>query len=65
MHVAKAALREFSINFMDVVTYPPNATDVLQGLDVCLFGPLKGAYEKEIKRRTSLRLAVTKHNLPE
>ncbi|UZJ56268.1 hypothetical protein CBS101457_005588 [Exobasidium rhododendri] len=64
MHVSPDTLDYFSENNIDIVTYPPNCTDELQGLDKVLFGPMKQLYGANVKHRIRKKWAVNRLNFP-
>ncbi|UZJ52953.1 hypothetical protein CBS101457_002273 [Exobasidium rhododendri] len=64
MHVSPETLKYFSKNNIDIVTYPPNCTDELQGLDKVLFKPMKTMYSSNLKYRLSKNWPVNRSNFP-
>lgn len=64
LHIANEVLDYFKENNIDIVTYPPNVTDELQGLDKVLFRPLKNAYNKHMNECLRQGEQINMSNLP-
>lgn len=64
MHIAMEAIDYFIANNVSIVTYPPNTTDELQGLDKVMFKSLKTRYENDMIIQRRVGPNPTKRNMP-
>lgn len=54
IHVSEVNIKYMNDRNIDVLTYPPNTTSELQGLDKVMFGPFKRLYHDDVRARLRL-----------